>query len=121
MLNPAAAARRALPSVDRLLNDSRVGELVERHGRALVLETVRAVLAAERSQLESDTDRSFDEERFIGACTRALEEATRPSLKPVFNMTGTVLHTNLGRAIMPRCAAEAVMQVMTQPANLEFD
>jgi L-seryl-tRNA(Ser) seleniumtransferase len=121
MLNPAAAARRALPSVDRLLNDSRVSALVERYGRTLVVETVRALLAAERAQLESDSDRSFDEERFVAGCERALDETTRPSLKPVFNMTGTVLHTNLGRAVMPRCAAEAVMQVMTQPANLEFD
>src|SRR4051812_24444608 len=100
MLNPAAAARRALPSVDRLLNDSRVSSLIDRHGRTLVVETVRALLGAERAQLESDPERAFDEERFIGGCSRALEETSRPSLKPVFNVTGTVLHTNLGRAVM---------------------
>ena len=122
MLNPAAAARRALPSIDRLLNDSRLAALVARYGRPHVIHTLRALLDQERDALAGAADSaSFDENVFLEACAARLARDTQPSLKPVFNLTGTVLHTNLGRAVMPRCAAEAVMQAMTRPVNLEFD
>lgn len=122
MLNPAAAARRALPSIDRLLNDSRVAALVARFGRPHVIHTLRALLDQERDALAGAAhSASFDENVFLEACAARLARDTQPSLKPVFNLTGTVLHTNLGRAVMPRCAAEAVMQAMTRPVNLEFD
>ncbi|MGZ8202113.1 MAG: L-seryl-tRNA(Sec) selenium transferase [Burkholderiales bacterium] len=122
MLNPAAAARRALPSVDRLLGDSRLSPLLERYGRPLVLETLRALLEAERTaRAQESAEPAFDEGAFLARCEAELERETRLSLKPVFNLTGTVLHTNLGRAVMPRAAAEAVMQAMTRPVNLEFD
>ncbi len=122
MLNPAAAARRALPSIDRLLNDSRVASLVTQYGRPHVIHALRALLDAERAALAGAPDAaSFDEDRFLGVCAARLAREIEPSLKAVFNLTGTVLHTNLGRAVMPRCAAEAVMQAMTRPVNLEFD
>ncbi len=126
MLNPLAAARRALPSVDRLLNDSRVCTLVTHYGRPLVVETIRTLLEGERAQLaqagpaDAVGEANFVD-RFVENCANDLARATRASLKPVFNVTGTVLHTNLGRAVMPQCAAEAVMRVMTHPANVEFD
>jgi L-seryl-tRNA(Ser) seleniumtransferase len=122
MLKPAAAARRALPSVDRLLNDERIVALVARYGRPLVVETIRGGLDHARAELpDAGPTFVFDDSRFIGECARELAATTARSLKRVFNVTGTVLHTNLGRAVMPRCAAEAVMEAMTQPANLEFD
>ena len=121
MLNTAAAARRALPAVDRLLNDSRVATLVSRFGRPLVVDALRTQLEQERTALTERPDWSFDEAAFIERCTAQLIADTRASLKPVFNLSGTVLHTNLGRAVMPRCAADAVMQAMTCPVNLEFD
>ena len=122
MLNPAHAARRALPSVDRLLNDGRVAALVSRYGRPLVVETVRSGLDRARAAIATtDSAEPFDDEGFIAACSRELARSTERSLKRVFNVTGTVLHTNLGRAVMPQCAADAVIEAMTQPANLEFD
>ena len=121
MLNPAAAARRALPSVDRLLNDPGLTLLIDRYGRALVVETVRSLLDSARANITASDADTFDETRFAERCAHALEKITRSTLRPVFNLTGTVLHTNLGRAVMPQCAADAVMQVMTHPANVEFD
>ena len=124
MLNPSTApARRALPSVDRLLNDVRVGDLVARYGRPLVVETLRVLLERERAKLGEGAPRAspFDEGLFIECCAHTLASQTARSLKPVFNLTGTVLHTNLGRALMPQSAAEAVMEAMTRAVNLEFD
>ena len=122
MVNPVPAARRALPSVDRLLTSSAVVPLIARFGRALTTETIRELLQAQRERLAlNSTVFSFDEGRFIADCETSLAKQTQPSLRPVFNLTGTVLHTNLGRALMPQSVADAVMTAMTRPVNLEFD
>jgi len=122
MLKPAEAARRALPSVDRLLNTEAVADLVARYGRPLVIDILRGELDARRAALATDPDApGFDEADFVARCDAALAAELRPSLRPVFNLTGTVLHTNLGRALMPECAARAVATAMTTPVNLEYD
>ena len=124
MLNPAAAARRAIPALDRLLKLPAAGELVARYGRDAVADTARALLAELRVVLGArapSPGESFDQDRFIADCGARLASDAQPSLKPVFNLTGTVLHTNLSRAIMPESAARAVAQAMTRPVNLEFD
>jgi L-seryl-tRNA(Ser) seleniumtransferase len=124
MLNAAAAARRAIPSLDRLLQLDAVAELVARHGRPLVTEAARAELAALRAVLgprSGDAPTQFDEARFVRACATRLARETQPSLRPVFNLTGTVLHTTLGRALKPQEAAQAVARAMTRPLNLEFE
>jgi L-seryl-tRNA(Ser) seleniumtransferase len=124
MLSAAPAARRAIPSLDRLLQLGAVADLTARYGRPLVTEAARAELAALRVALNRRTrglQAGFDEARFVQGCALRLERETRPSLRPVFNLTGTVLHTNLGRALLPQEAAQAVARAMTRPLNLEFD
>jgi L-seryl-tRNA(Ser) seleniumtransferase len=122
MVTPQPAARRALPSVDRLLSSSAVAPLLARFGRALTTDTIRELLQAQREQLAQNTGAyDFDEARFVTACDVELTQQTQPSLRAVFNLTGTVLHTNLGRALMPQAVADAVMVAMTRPVNLEFD
>ena len=121
MVTPSEAARRALPSVDRLLTSGAMSALVAQHGRMMTVEAVRDLLQVQRDQLAQGKAVDFDEAAFSLACARELEERTRPSLRPVINLSGTVLHTNLGRALMPQSVAEAVMTAMTRPVNLEFD
>ena len=122
MLNQATAARRALPSVDRLLKHEAVRELVSRYGHPLVVEAVRLLLDEHRAAMGTPGgDTPFDESAFVATCTARLAAQARPSLRRVFNLTGTVLHTNLGRALMPQSAAMAVAEAMMHPVNLEFD
>jgi L-seryl-tRNA(Ser) seleniumtransferase len=121
MVNNAAAARRALPSVDRLLGSEAVAVLIATHGRSRVTAFLRHALETERARLAEPDAAAFDESFFLQSCAVALQRTATPSLKPVFNLTGTVLHTNLGRAVMPKSAAIAVMAAMTRPVNLEFD
>ena len=121
MLNPAATARRALPSVDRLLKLEAVGVLVTAYGRPLVVEVIRAMLDEQRTLLSRGGDLPADEKSLVTLCGARLRSATSPSLKPVFNLTGTVLHTNLGRALLSRAAATAAVEAMTCAVNLEYD
>src|SRR3982751_1130605 len=122
MLNSAAAARRALPSVDRLLNVDAINSLVTEFGRPLVVETLRAVLDEQRALLGGNAGAApADEDALSTSCAQRLRALTAPSLRPVFNLTGTVLHTNLGRALYPETAAQAAVAAMTRAVNLEFD
>jgi L-seryl-tRNA(Ser) seleniumtransferase len=99
--------------------------LAARHGRAAVTGVVRAVLAEARAAMRVNQDPAhrpaFNAAAIAAWCGQRLEAAARPCLRPVFNLTGTVLHTNLGRALLPAEAAEAVASVLGRPCNLEFD
>ena len=112
------AVRRRLPSVDRLLGRADVA--IDRYGRHAVVDALRERLAAARAALGEGGDVP-DEATLIEGAEAALSRAHAPSLRPVLNLTGTVLHTNLGRAPLPPEAAEAVARVLTGACNLEFD
>ncbi len=104
-----ADPRRALPSVDQALARPGVAALLERHPRAAVVAAVRAALARRRD--DDPVSDGLDEE---------VAQTLQPSLRPVINATGVVLHTNLGRAPL---AAEAI-QAMVAAAGygtLEWD
>jgi len=121
MLKNPHAARRALPSLDRLLSLPDISPLLTAYGRSRVTRHLREALEAERARLAQDNATPFQESTLIEACAATLAQSTAPSLIPVFNLTGTVLHTNLGRAVMPPSVAAAVTEAMTRPVNLEFD
>jgi L-seryl-tRNA(Ser) seleniumtransferase len=90
-------ALRALPSVDALLRDGRTEMLIERHGRSVVTEAIRAVLARIRVEIASQHAVATDE-TLLDRVALEVQALVTPSLRPVFNLTGTILHTNLGRA-----------------------
>ena len=108
--------RAALPAVDAVLRSAAGAALIEQHGRALVTEGVRGELAARRERGEPGTIGEIA--KAIGA---GLDRLTRPSQRRVFNLTGTVLHTNLGRAPLPEEAIAAAAEAMRSPTNLEYE
>jgi L-seryl-tRNA(Ser) seleniumtransferase len=114
--------RASLPSVDRLLGSPEGVALAARHGRMLLTEAVREVLAGQRALLAADPGaRCPDEAALLAACAGWIESLLRPSLRPVFNLSGTVLHTNLGRALLPDAAVAAAAAAMGRAVNLEYD
>lgn len=118
--NETAGAR--LPSVDRLLRSAAAAELIARFGRTAATGAVRAALAEIRERTGATPSTAEADPSFIMAqVARRLAAESEPSLRRVFNLTGTVLHTNLGRAVLPREAIDAVMQVGSAPGNLEYD
>jgi L-seryl-tRNA(Ser) seleniumtransferase len=113
---------RHLPSVDRLLRDDRLAPLIEECGRARVVEAVRTVLAEMRGNAGVDADAAvIDEAGLVDRIAERVRGLRTPSLRRVFNLTGTILHTNLGRAPLPPEAIEAMKDAAGQPVNLEFD
>ncbi|MCC7099433.1 MAG: L-seryl-tRNA(Sec) selenium transferase [Rubrivivax sp.] len=112
------AADHRPPALDQLLARGALPALIEQHGRAPVLAAARAALDDWRAQAPPPP---FDAARFEAACAARLQRQARAALRPVFNLTGTVLHTNLGRAVMAPEAIEAVTAVMRGAANLEYD
>ncbi len=112
----------ALPSVDRLLGTPTLARAREAHGRERVTTAVRAHLAALRERAAKDPQTPvplLDDLAF--AIDATLQAASQPSLRNVFNLTGTVLHTNLGRALLPETAIAALVEVASGACNLEFD
>ncbi len=96
--------------------------LIARFGRTRTVETLRSVLDQARARWRDGAPGALlSEEDALARCAHLLEADEQPSLRPVFNLTGTVLHTNLGRALFPVEAVQAVMDVLTRPCNLEFD
>lgn len=104
------------PSVDRVLGWPAVQALVQAHGRPLTLEAVRAETALWR-----DSAKPWDDQSLASAVEKRLLTLVAPSIRPVFNLTGTVLHTNLGRAPLPAEAIAAMVAVASGASNLEFD
>ncbi len=108
-----------LPSVDRLMQDVRLADLSGRVGRICVVEAARAVLEEGRRSLLAGG--RIDPDGLVDRVAAHVAAATASSLRPVLNLTGTVIHTNLGRAILSEAAVEAMAQAARQPVNLEYD
>ena len=117
-LNAPADPRRALPSVGVLLDSLEVAPLLARAPRSLVAEAVRSVVDGARQDAASTPNDLAGWAAAIGERLAVLE---RPSLRPVINATGVVLHTNLGRAPLPAAALHAITETAAVACNLEYD
>ena len=109
-----------LPSVDRLLSTAALTSLADAHGRAVVTNVVRDVLAAARAAVKDGAPLP-DEAGLLEKVGAGVTAKMRPRLRPVFNLTGTVLHTNLGRAPLPEEAVQALVAAARSPCALEYD
>ena len=117
MAKSASLALRRLPSVDQVLRTRAAMNAVNRFGRPAVVAAVRGTLAAARA----DGMMADAADQVVAAVLRQLEAQQQPNLRPVFNLTGTVLHTNLGRALLADAAIEAARTAMGNAVALEFD
>jgi L-seryl-tRNA(Ser) seleniumtransferase len=119
---PRATAAN-IPSVDRLLNSAAFSAVLGRYGHTRVVAELRVYLDSLRpAALAGTLDAAEVSEAAI--CSQlqdSLEASSTPALRAVFNLTGTVLHTNLGRAVLPEEAVTAVVRSMRAPVNLEYD
>lgn len=105
-----------LPAVDRVLKGSAAQALIERYGRVPATDAVRAALADLRV-----AKAVADEDGVAALAADKLAVRMAPSQRPMFNLTGTVLHTNLGRALLADAAIAAMNDVLSRPSNLEFN
>ncbi|MCL4104402.1 UNVERIFIED_CONTAM: hypothetical protein GTU68_047364 [Idotea baltica] len=119
IIQSPSKAYRDIPSVDALLQASPAA--VTRWGHAQLTDALRDELARVRSLVQSGKSVDMGVLAVVERAEIKLQRSNRSSLKPVINLTGTVLHTNLGRACLPQVAIEAVIAAAGQPSNLEFD
>ncbi|MEM7466972.1 MAG: L-seryl-tRNA(Sec) selenium transferase, partial [Pseudomonadota bacterium] len=115
-----------LPSIDDLLNHAMVHEAIAEFGKTAMTAALRDAADFYRQRLSNSADAEAisREEISTQIMTMAIstqQEMLAPKLKPVLNLTGTVLHTNLGRAPMPEEAIDAMAAVAKGASNLEFD
>jgi L-seryl-tRNA(Ser) seleniumtransferase len=108
---------RRLPAVDAVLRTRTASLALDRFGHEAVVNAIRAALAAARTR----RDDRLDAEGAAAIAFAHLEADDAPRLKPVYNLTGTVLHTNLGRALIADQAIEAAVAAMRNAVALEFD
>ena len=114
---------RALPSVSRLLAHPKTEPLLIRFNREYVVQGCRDILDELRRALNDGhiDAAALEEDAILAKLEARLSGSAEATLQRVVNATGTVLHTNLGRAILPQTAIDAVIQAASHPVNLEYD
>ena len=113
---------QTLPSVEQLLQTQHAGDLIAQYGRPLTLDALHSILDEVRTRLKLDPQVAAPENDLILSQTESrLSAWTAPTLQPVINATGVILHTNLGRAPLSKSAIEAMTQVSSGYSNLELD
>lgn len=112
--------RRSIPAVETLLQTHQAEAMVEKYGRPLTLEAIRSTLNSLRNKLEEGGSPP-DHEAILEKVQIELESWIEPTLVPVVNATGVILHTNLGRAPLSQAAIQAIFNTAAGYSTLEYD
>ncbi len=120
-MNDKEARLRSLPSVDSLLAQSPIQTLIDSHSRDLVIKSIRQTLDSARQAILASRPIDTDVCALTQLIEQRLRDTTGPSLMPVINATGVIIHTNLGRAVLSPAAQQAMLAAARSYNNLEFD
>ena len=120
MTTDTRALYTQLPATDRLLRDPAFSSALAQYGHAQVVALLRQMLEQARQHVRLSQALPDWCDDWAREAERRLAQTAESALRPVFNLTGTVLHTNLGRAIQAEAAVEAVTQAMRAPVTLEY-
>ena len=115
---------KTIPAVHKILNLPTVRKLVSKFGHSIVSGAVRESQEELRKNLLDPAWKKnliFEEKVFVQEVNNRVRELVQKSIKPVLNLTGTILHTNMGRSILPKEAIEAITEVTLNSSNVEFD
>jgi len=122
MTGPAQHSLKLIPKVNRVLEWPDISPLLSRHSRSELVRAVRFCLESIRNGLLADASATVpDQEGITAAIAAELSRRGRRSLRTVINATGVVIHTNLGRAPLPKEAEAAIQAVAGGYSNLEYD
>ena len=115
---------RSIPKVDVLLENQDIVTLIENHHRDVVVDVIREEIDKLRNFIKENDDVNLIEEKInnlIENIKISTEKVYSYNIKKVINGTGTILHTNLGRAIISKKHADYLSEVVTSYSNLEYD
>jgi L-seryl-tRNA(Ser) seleniumtransferase len=111
---------RKLPKVDQLLDDPACQSRIETHGRELVVSALRDAIGSARARIAGG-EPCPPIDLILADVERRLADEGKPSLRPVINASGVIIHTNLGRSPLSDATILAMTHVAKGYSNLEFD
>lgn len=118
---PTINTPRQLPSVEQLLKMPSFVLAMAQHGREPTLKAIRESLAEYRQALQNSPQTPLDIAGLTAHINQRLQQQTQPRCRTLINLTGTVIHTNFGRALLPHSAIDAIVRACAMPCNLEYD
>ena len=110
-----------LPSIDRILQHDDVKQLIATRGRDAVKHQLRELLDEYREQIRRGRRIATDIASICAVIAYRMSVDRGAGPRPVINLSGTLLHTNLGRATLPQAAIDAAIASMSAPSDLEYD
>tara|TARA_B100000989_G_scaffold45557_2_gene29187 strand:+ start:675 stop:2117 length:1443 start_codon:yes stop_codon:yes gene_type:complete len=123
-LQPIKPLLSSIPAVHEIQKISEVQNLINIHGHNLVTQAIRTTQNDFRKLLlssESLKSKKIKKLEFVNQLKKNLSLLTNDSLQRIFNLTGTVLHTNFGRALLSKEVINSIIKIASEPSNLEYD